>query len=298
MSVAGGYSITIPTYLDGFTEIKFPAVTDSEFTDGYYISLTLPESTTAALRPYKVYAYPSGSIDYWDGAVDYEPEPGYYVGGNVDMQWIGSSPTPLDSINLQFYWHTDEPEDGEYTFILKKLMITDDDYTPADPDEITPFAPTIVAEPAGMTELTDAEMLAMEKNWNVTTGDISEIGSTGTYKVTVKSAASSEIRIRFTYTAGTFEEAYLSFVFPETEGIRPTQIKVLAGTDDSFNNELDIWPWYVSPIDAAHYYGAQLDISTEFGGADTTPAKTVIIYLIMSDTDEDYEFTINKISVK
>jgi hypothetical protein len=133
-SVTGGYSITIPTYADGHTDITFPASAGSVFIDGYYISLVLPENDTPALRPYRVYAYPGS---YWAGAVDLYPTIGYYVGGNVDMQWTNSetepNEDPLHTITLQFYWHSDEPADGSYTFTLKKLMITDDDYTPSDP---------------------------------------------------------------------------------------------------------------------------------------------------------------------
>jgi len=125
-TVTNGYSITIPAYPAGHTEITFPATTGSEFTGGYYISLALPENATDALRPVRVYAYPNA---YWNGAVDLEPDVGYFVGGNVDMLWDGepATPTTLDTINIQFHWHTDEPDNGSYTFILKKLMITSDE---------------------------------------------------------------------------------------------------------------------------------------------------------------------------
>jgi len=124
--VADGYSITVPTDPGNHTDITFPAASGSAFIDGYYLSLALPENATAALRPYRVYAYPNS---YWDGAVDLYPDPGYYVGGNVDMKWANSETAPntsvLDTITLNFYWHDDEPVGGEYTFILKTLKITD-----------------------------------------------------------------------------------------------------------------------------------------------------------------------------
>ncbi|MDR2702033.1 MAG: hypothetical protein LBB72_06360 [Spirochaetaceae bacterium] len=178
-NVADGYSITIPTFAGGLTEIHFPAATGSDFTNGYYLSLNLPSNNDEeSLRPYRVYSYPNA---YWDGAVDLNPNEdasvsgtGYYVAGNVDMQWtnIGDPPntSTLNTINLQFYWHEDEPADGTYTFILKKLKITSDEIVIVDPDELEPWTPDPVAEPDGWVTFPGSEtLMATYYPWATTT---------------------------------------------------------------------------------------------------------------------------------
>ncbi|MDR2924038.1 MAG: hypothetical protein LBU85_11950 [Treponema sp.] len=291
--VSGEYELTVPTSATN-TQIVIPASGDFVFTDGYYMSVELPDNIASnALRPIRFYVTTQREgVTDWSPAIDATAPVDSYVAGNFSIIKKLTAGNPYDGFYIQLDWHPAEPAGGSYTFTIKKLKVTDDDYTPPDPpNEIIPFDPTIVAEPSDMTELTEDEMLGMFKNWDVSAGDIVK-NVDDTYNVTINSSGTVP-RIRFTYDAGTFDEAYLSFTFPETDGIRPTQIKVFAGSDDSFNNELG-WPWYESPTDAGNYYGAQLDISQTFAG----PAKTIIIYLYLTDSGEDYEFTINKISVK
>jgi hypothetical protein len=128
----GGYTGTIATNPGGLSRISIPGTTDSAFVKGYYISLELPTSSAGGkLRPVKIVPLATlngGTSNGWDSEVIISPpSASQYVAGNVDIQWYNEdSKKNYNSLDLDFYWHDQEPE-GTYTFTLKKLMITTDE---------------------------------------------------------------------------------------------------------------------------------------------------------------------------
>jgi len=291
-----GYSITIPTYANGHTDITFPASNGSVFIDGYYLSLALPENSTAALRPYRVYAYPSS---YWAGAIDYEPAIGYYVGGNVDMKWTndGEVPNtdPLDKITLQFYWHADEPEGGTYTFTLKKLKVTDDDYVPPDPNEMTAWTPPAAPAASDWINFPPSPTISASSP----SGATIEANGSGGYTVTTKTVAPASewahTEITLSSAGFKFKGGYcLSLTLPNQTKDDTNKVKRVYVVPDS------VWSYAVDLSKTNCWIQGTFDCNyshEEF----TAGAGTIVlsIYWHEGTTDgQNYTFTINSIKVK
>jgi len=295
----GGYKVSTKvraaTDGGGQTRIVFTSSTaDYLFKEGYYVSFTLPDCVLAdANKPksMQILTQDSAGGDRWSAGVSDIGKTNTWLQGKIDCLYEHEELGGSKGVIFDIYWHDGRTADAVYEFTINTFKVKAE-YTP--PSEVNPWPATILSEPGGLTVLTDAQMKAIAKNWNVDSINVAEIGSTGTYKVTVNSSQTTEARIRFT-PAATFKEAYLSFTFPATGDVKLTKVAVYAGSDNSFDNPM--WTAsYVSPEDAAKYYGDQLDISVDFS-ANASDAVTGIIYLYLSEKGT-YEFTINKISVK
>jgi hypothetical protein len=258
---------------------------------GFYVSVTFgAASATNAARPERML------VTAYDSAGDTAPGWASQIivpvtADTMDLYWDGGTgiTTQYKKIEVIGQW-----DPATANILGKTLDVT---FSAVKVTRLVsaggpePFPPTIKTEPADMTELTQAQIEALISNSNVE-HTVDKVGDSYKVSATLTGTEFLGAVARFRFDLPSFDTAYLSFDFPETTGIRPTQVKVLAATNE-WSGELG-WPWFESTPDPNKYFGAQLDVSEKFAGV----ATSLIIYLYMSADTGDFEFTINKVSIK
>jgi hypothetical protein len=299
-AVTGGYEITVPTSTAN-TQIHIPASGDFVFTDGYYMSVELPDNTASnALRPIRFYVTTEykGATD-WTPAVDATAPQDSYVAGSFNIIKQMTAGTAYDGFFIQIGWHPTEPAGGSYKFTIKKLKVTEDEYVPPDPDDMAAWTPPAAEAPAGWVDYpADLAGTTFYPTWG---GPKIEAKAGGGYTVTlrVRDQASdpghSFVRIpaeNFQFVGG----YYLSLDLPaqtKESTMKPSRVYTYAASPANWNSAVDLQKantWIEGKVDCFYEH------------AEFTAANSAIEIQIYWHPDavgeQDYVFTIDPFLVK
>ncbi|MDR2574904.1 MAG: hypothetical protein LBC52_00510 [Treponema sp.] len=128
-----GYTIKTKTTTGDHTEITFNKA-DFKFKDGYYLSLTLPNSTLASTNKVRrIYTYAkNGTTSNWGSAVDIQ-QAFKWLQGKVDCKYpkeTWESLSEHDTIVLSIYWHPGVVADQDYEFTINSFKVAEESAGP------------------------------------------------------------------------------------------------------------------------------------------------------------------------